>query len=138
MGQRYDYGSWWSYVFQRLDGLEFAEVNLRQVPPTPPKPGGIGLGSFIDRRDRQLSNEAYGASLPDTGESRHAPVCRAPISYRSQDAVQQDIANPRAALDAAGLTDGYRLGQARVPGRGGRTGHQAAMGLSRRSARIRA
>jgi 5-methyltetrahydropteroyltriglutamate--homocysteine methyltransferase len=22
MGQRYDYGSWWTYVFQRLGGVE--------------------------------------------------------------------------------------------------------------------
>ena len=112
MGQRYNYGSWWAYVFQRLGGLEFAEVSLRQVPLAPPRPGEIALGSFVNRRDRQLFSEAYadpgsGASLPDTGESRRAPVCRGPVSYRGQDAVRRDIANLKAALSAAGLADGY-------------------------------
>jgi 5-methyltetrahydropteroyltriglutamate--homocysteine methyltransferase len=112
MGHRYDYGSWWSYVFQRLGGLEFAEVNRWEVPMARPKSGGIALGSFASRRDRQLFAEAYadpgsGASLPDTGQTRRSPVCRGPITYRGQDAVRRDIANLRAALDAAGLADGY-------------------------------
>jgi 5-methyltetrahydropteroyltriglutamate--homocysteine methyltransferase len=112
MGQRYNYGSWWAYVFQRLGGLELAEVSLRQVPLAPPRPGEIALGSFVNRRDRQLFSDAYadpgsGASLPDTGESRRAPVCRGPVSYRGQDAVRRDIANLKAALSAAGLADGY-------------------------------
>jgi 5-methyltetrahydropteroyltriglutamate--homocysteine methyltransferase len=112
MGQRYNYGSWWAYVFQRLGGLELTEVSLRQVPLAPPRPGQIRLGSFVNRRDRQLFSEAYadpgsGASLPDTGETRRAPVCRGPISYRGQDAVRRDIANLKAALAAAGLADGY-------------------------------
>jgi len=112
MGQRYDYGSWWSYVFQRLGGLELAEVNRWEVPMAPPKSGGIALGSFASRRDWQLFSEAYadpnsGASLPDTGQRRRSPVCRGPITYRGQDAVQRDIANLKAALAAAGLADGY-------------------------------
>jgi 5-methyltetrahydropteroyltriglutamate--homocysteine methyltransferase len=112
MGQRYNYGSWWAYVFRRLGGLELTEVSLRQVPLAPPRPGQITLGSFVNRRDRQLFSEAYadpgsGASLPDTGETRRAPVCRGPISYRGQDAVRRDIANLKAALAAAGLADGY-------------------------------
>jgi 5-methyltetrahydropteroyltriglutamate--homocysteine methyltransferase len=112
MGQRYNYGSWWAYVFRRLGGLELTEVSLRQVPLAPPRPGQIRLGSFVNRRDRQLFSEAYadpgsGASLPDTGETRRAPVCRGPVSYRGQDAVRRDIANLKAALAAAGLADGY-------------------------------
>jgi 5-methyltetrahydropteroyltriglutamate--homocysteine methyltransferase len=112
MGHRYDYGSWWSYVFQRLGGLEMSEGNRWEVPMAPPRSGGIVLGSFASRRDRQLFSEAYadpasGASLPDTGQFRRFPVCRGPITYRGQDAVQRDIANLKAALEAAGLTEGY-------------------------------
>jgi 5-methyltetrahydropteroyltriglutamate--homocysteine methyltransferase len=90
-----------SYVFQRLGGLELAEVNRWEVPMAPPKSGGIALGSFASRRDWQLFSDAYadpssGASLPDTGQRRRSPVCRGPITYRGQDAVQRDIANLKA------------------------------------------
>jgi 5-methyltetrahydropteroyltriglutamate--homocysteine methyltransferase len=112
MGQRYNYGSWWAYVFGRLGGLELAEVDLRHMALAPPKPGELAVGPFADRRDRRLFGDAYadpssGASLPDTGESRHGPVCRGPITYRGQDAVQRDIANLKAALDAAEITEGF-------------------------------
>jgi 5-methyltetrahydropteroyltriglutamate--homocysteine methyltransferase len=111
-GQRYDYGAWWSYVFRRLGGLELADVSLRAVPVAQPKPGGLALGRFLDRRDRVLFSEAYadpksGASLPDTGESRSAPICRGPITYQGQDALQRDIADLKAALAAAGIADGF-------------------------------
>jgi 5-methyltetrahydropteroyltriglutamate--homocysteine methyltransferase len=111
-GQRYDYGSWWSYVFQRLGGIELADVSLRSVRLAPPKPGELALGNFTQRRDRRLFPEAYadpasGASLPDTGEARRAPVCRGPITYIGAEAVQRDIANLKAAMEAAGVSDGY-------------------------------
>jgi 5-methyltetrahydropteroyltriglutamate--homocysteine methyltransferase len=111
-GQRYDYGSWWSYVFRRLGGIELTDVSLRSVPLAQPKPGGLALGSFAGRRDRMIFNEAYtdpasGASLPDTGQSRQAPVCRGPVTYTGAEAIGRDIANLRAALDARGIADGY-------------------------------
>ena len=111
-GQRYNYGPWWSYVFGRLGGLELAEVDLRSVPLAPPKAGELTLGRFTDRRDRKLFSDAYadpgsGASLPATGESRRAPVCRGPLTYQGQDAIQRDIANLKAALDVAGIAEGF-------------------------------
>ena len=77
MGQQYNYGSWWSYVFGRLGGLELAEMNRWEVPMAPPKPGGITLGSFAGRRDRQLFSEAYA----DPGLGRLAPGYR-PVPLR--------------------------------------------------------
>jgi 5-methyltetrahydropteroyltriglutamate--homocysteine methyltransferase len=111
-GQRYDYGSWWSYVFQRLGGIELTDANLRSVPLAQPRPGELALGNFFDRRDRQQFPEAYadpasGASLPDTGQSRRAPVCQGPVTYIGTEAVQRDITHLKAALDAAGVADGY-------------------------------
>ena len=51
MGHRYDYGSWWTYVFQRLGGLETAEIGMFDLPQAPPKEGGVRLASFNERRD---------------------------------------------------------------------------------------
>jgi len=112
MGQRYDYGSWWTYVFQRLGGLELVPLSRRAVRPARPGPDGLALASFLERRDFVTFGEAYGdpssgAALPDTGQNAAAPVCRGPISYTGRDAVQRDIANLKSALEATGLPDGY-------------------------------
>lgn len=121
MGARYDYGSWWTYVFPRLSGLELVEAELREIPQAKPKEGELALGSFADRRDWNMFGEAYGdptagVALPNPPTA--APVCRGPISYIGQEAVQRDIANFKAALEAAGLEDGYM--NAVAPGSCGR------------------
>jgi 5-methyltetrahydropteroyltriglutamate--homocysteine methyltransferase len=110
MGERYDYGAWWSYVFPRLGGLELTEVALLSAPQARPKPGEVALASFEERRDWQQFGEAYadpssGAALPNRPPV--TPVARGPITYTGQEMVQRDIANFKAALDAQGLKDGY-------------------------------
>jgi 5-methyltetrahydropteroyltriglutamate--homocysteine methyltransferase len=110
MGERYDYGAWWSYVFPRLGGLELVEVALLSAPQARPKPGEVALASFAERRDWQQFGEAYddpssGAALPNRPPV--TPVARGPITYAGQEMVQRDIANVKAALDAQGLKDGY-------------------------------
>jgi 5-methyltetrahydropteroyltriglutamate--homocysteine methyltransferase len=112
MGHRYDYGPWWTYVFQRLGGLELGPVGMFDVQQAPPKSGGVRLAPFNERRDWQQFSEAYGdkasgVALPDVGQSLGAPVCRGPITYQGHDAIRRDIANFKAALDAAGVQDGY-------------------------------
>src|SRR5688572_27663209 len=53
MGQRVNYGAWWSYSFQRLGGLELG-TELYRIPAQRSDPGRVRLTSFSDRRDRQL------------------------------------------------------------------------------------
>jgi 5-methyltetrahydropteroyltriglutamate--homocysteine methyltransferase len=110
MGERYDYGAWWSYVFPRLGGLELVDVALLSAPQARPKPGEVALASFAERRDWQQFAEAYddpssGAALPNRPPV--TPVARGPITYRGQAAIQRDIAHFKAALEAQGLKDGY-------------------------------
>ena len=110
MGARYDYGSWWTYVFPRLSGLELVEMELREVAQAKPKAGELALASFAERRDWNMFGEAYGdptagVALPNPPTA--APVCRGPISYIGHDELQRDIADFKAALEAAGLEDGY-------------------------------
>jgi 5-methyltetrahydropteroyltriglutamate--homocysteine methyltransferase len=110
MGERYDYGAWWSYVFPRLGGLELTDVALLSAPQARPKPGEVALASFEERRDWQEFDEAYadpssGAALPNRPPV--TPVATGSITYTGQEMVQRDIANLKAALDAQGLTDGY-------------------------------
>src|SRR5262252_7451312 len=86
MGQRVNYGAWWSYSFQRLGGLELG-MELYRIPAQRSEPGRVRLTSFPDRRDRQLFAEAY--ADPDSGCSTvrpgsggmRLPVCRGPLTY---------------------------------------------------------
>jgi 5-methyltetrahydropteroyltriglutamate--homocysteine methyltransferase len=110
MGERYDYGAWWSYVFPRLGGLQLDEVALLEAPQARPKPGEVALASFAERRDWQQFSEAYddpssGAALPNRPPV--TPVARAPVTYTGQEMVARDIANFKAALESQGLQDGY-------------------------------
>jgi 5-methyltetrahydropteroyltriglutamate--homocysteine methyltransferase len=125
MGARYDYGTWWTYVFPRLSGLELVQAELRDIPQPKAKPGEIQLASFTERRDWNEFGEAYGdpdagVALPNPPTS--APICRGPITYIGQDAVQSDIANMKAAMEAAGVEDGFL--NAVAPGSCARVGNE--------------
>jgi 5-methyltetrahydropteroyltriglutamate--homocysteine methyltransferase len=125
MGQRYDYGSWWTYVFQRLGGIELTELTIADIRQSEAKPGEIRLASFAERRDWQAFADAYGdptsgASLPN--RAAVAPVCRGPITYQGQQDVQRDIADMKAAMEAAGVSDGFLNSVA--PGSCGRFGNE--------------
>ena len=110
MGEPVNYGAWWTYVFQRLGGLELADVSPWDMPAHRSEPGRVVLTSFGDRRDRQLFAEAY--NDPDSGITvgrppNRFPVCRRPLTYAGQETVRRDITNVRAALDAAGVEQGF-------------------------------
>ena len=125
LGQRYDYGGWWTYVFERLDGLELVDVAMFDVPQAKPRPGEVALASFNERRDWRQVADAYadpasGCALPN--RPAVAPVCRAAIAYQGQERVARDIANFKAGLAAAGLQDGYL--NAVAPGSCGRFGNE--------------
>jgi 5-methyltetrahydropteroyltriglutamate--homocysteine methyltransferase len=111
MGQRYNYGSWWNYVFSWLGGLELTDLSIAEIPQAKGKPGELKLVSFGERRDWQAFAGAYtdpasGASIPNP-EVAIAPVCRGPVTYRGLVDVAGDIADMTAAMTAAGAADGF-------------------------------
>ena len=110
MGHRVNYGAWWSYAFGRLGGVEFGAPGPYGRTPRRSRPGEIVLTSQDDRRDRRRFAAAYGD--PKSGVSMGprpatGPVCTGKLSYTGQRAVAADIANFKAALAAAGLTEGF-------------------------------
>ena len=113
MGNAYDYGAWWSYVFPRLGGLELVETGVFEAPQMRERGSGeIVLASFADRRDWNQFSDAYGdpdsgAALPDTRMQHVFPACRGPITYQGHDAIQRDIADMKAAMEAAGVAEGF-------------------------------
>ncbi|HET6183138.1 MAG TPA: cobalamin-independent methionine synthase II family protein [Acetobacteraceae bacterium] len=125
MGHKVNYGAWWSYSFSRLGGLDPNGPGLYEFPPHRSKPGEVVLTSFGDRRDRQKFAAAY--NDPESGITTgprppHWPVCVAPITYIGQEQITRDIANFKAALAAAGLTEGFMTSVA--PGSAARIGNR--------------
>ncbi len=125
MGQRYDYGAWWTYVFPRLSGLELVDTASLAMQQAQPRAGSLALGSFNDRRDWQEFSEAYGDPSSGCALPNRAPVgpmCTGPITYVGHELIQRDIANFQAALAARGVTTGYLNSVA--PGSCARVGNQ--------------
>jgi 5-methyltetrahydropteroyltriglutamate--homocysteine methyltransferase len=117
MGQRVDYAAWWSYSFQRLGGIELGSFDLfRDRARAPEERGKLTLASFGERRDWQRFAAAYadpeaGAApgRPITPDARppRFPTCTGPLRYTGHAAIAADIAHFRAALDAAGVAEGF-------------------------------
>ena len=109
MAQQVNYGSWWRYSWNRLGGLDPNGPSLYEMEPRRSRPGHVVLTSFGDRRDRTRFAAAY--NDPDsgitTGPRPPAPICIAPIQYAGRAAVKADIAHFKAALQAAGVEDGF-------------------------------
>ncbi len=110
MGHRVNYRAWWSYSFQRLGGLELGTTGLYDMPAQRSRPGEVVLTSFADRRDRLKFAAAY--ADPDSGITtgpRAAlwPVCVSKLTYMGHAAIRSDIANFKAALQAAGVEEGF-------------------------------
>lgn len=126
MGQRVNYGAWWSYSFQRLGGLKLGTELYRQ-PARRSTHDHVQLTSFGDRRDRALFAAAYadpdsGVSTNRGGPGMQIPVCVAPLTYTGHAAIAADIAHFKAALAAAGMQEGFMTSIA--PGSCARIGNE--------------
>lgn len=104
-----DFGSWWSYIFQRAEGLSLDEGGAWVTDRHLSTPGDVRLTGFGFRRDQQEFREAY--TDPTSGIFVGAPPVfpkvTGPLRYTGQAAIAADIANLRAAAEAAGTTDAF-------------------------------
>ena len=117
--QAYDYGAWQSYIFERLSGFSPAS-EAKGASLRAPAGFGFALGRFRDRRDwqafgdfyRDPSGSAFGSGKVAAtrgggiGGGRR-PVCTGPIAYTGHQALATDIANMKAAMQAAGVERGF-------------------------------
>ena len=126
MGQRVNYGAWWSYSFQRLGGCQLG-TELYRIRPNRSTHDHVTLTSFGDRRDRALFAAAYadpesGVSSNRGGPGMKLPVCVDKITYTGHDAIAADIAHFKAGLAAAGVDEGFMTSIA--PGSASRIGNE--------------
>ncbi|MSO99989.1 MAG: epoxyalkane--coenzyme M transferase [Acetobacteraceae bacterium] len=123
MGQRINYGAWWSYSFQRLGGLK-PGTDLYRIAPERSSHEHVTLTSF---GGRTLFASAY--ADPDSGVSTNRggpgmkhPVCVDKITYTGRDAIAADIIHFKAGLAAAGIDEGFLTSVA--PGSASRIGNE--------------
>jgi 5-methyltetrahydropteroyltriglutamate--homocysteine methyltransferase len=109
MSSAVDYGAWWSYSFQRTGGLEIDGDHAWVTEQVLSSPGNVRLTGFGHRRDRQRFSEAYAdpESGIFTGGPKPFPSVTGPLTYTGQEAIAQDTANLRAALDATDAREGF-------------------------------
>ena len=112
MSQAYDYGVWWNYAFERMDGF----VSPDSVPESGNKASSVAnfaLTSYANRRDWQRFSEFYqdpqSTGLTGSAARRRTrrPVCTAPLRYKGHAKVEADIANLKQAMAAAGAVEGF-------------------------------
>ena len=88
--------SWSQYALERLSGFE-----RRKVKPGTPDPFARGV-------DRERFAEFYAELDARDGRATVSDsVCVGPISYTGMDELQRDIKNFKAALEKAGLKEGF-------------------------------
>lgn len=110
MSSAVDYGAWWSYVFQRVGGLEVTGEDIFSQPNVESSPGDVRLTSFPNRRDWVKFQEAYNDPAAGIGTGSTAtpfPATVGPLTWRGQDAIESDIANFKAGLNASGFDTGF-------------------------------
>ncbi len=103
-----DYGAWWSYIYERMQGFEVR--------------GGRTYGQTFgptNSKDRATFREFYETGAPmaggSTGGSQQATagsrlaqlVCTGPVRYTGQAVIQRDIENLKAALDGAQVEEAF-------------------------------
>lgn len=110
MSSAIDYGAWWSYSFQRTGGLELDTDMAWITEQHESTPGNVQLTGFGHRRDRTIFAEAYAdpeSGIFTGGAPKPFPKTTGPLTYTGQAAIASDVANLKAGLDAAGLSEGF-------------------------------
>jgi 5-methyltetrahydropteroyltriglutamate--homocysteine methyltransferase len=99
-----DYGAWWSYVYDRIQGYE-----IRPVPEGAPNP--LQLGSRDRTEFRQFYEEdggmGSGGGRASAGNRLAQLICTGPVKYTGQALIQRDIANFKAGLEGVAVEEAF-------------------------------
>jgi len=111
MGSAVNHGSRWSYIFDRVSGLELTGTDHISAEPVRSSPGNVRLTSFPDRRDWTIFAEAYQdpTSGITVGTQPTFPAATGPVafSHTGRELIAQDIANATSAFTDAGYETGF-------------------------------
>jgi len=110
MTQGVDYGAWWSYIFQRVEGISITGEDITNQPNVESEPGNVRLTGFPHRRDRHVFQDAYDDPISGITTGQNAtpfPATTSALKYSGHDAIASDVTNFRAALEASGFETGF-------------------------------
>lgn len=112
-----NYGAWWTYIFDRVAGLELKNMDLFNQPDVLSEPGHVRLTGFAHRRDRKRFPDVYAQDGSVTvGEQRPFPAVVGRISYIGQKFVKADTDNLNGALEKHSYGAGNGFINAIAPG----------------------
>lgn len=100
-----DRGAWGNYIFDRVSG--FGPTSPDSVAPDTAAPGAPMriVGVRWEQREFAEFYADTGLGAPSTAASR--PTCTGPISYTAQATLRRDLANLKAAAEAAGVDEAF-------------------------------
>lgn len=117
MSSATNYGSWWTYIFDRVSNLELREVDFFNQPDVLSEPGNIRLTGFVHRRDRKKFPRVYAEDVTvSTGRTRPFPAVTGSMEYIGQEFVAADTENLSRALSRHGYEPGQGFLTALAPG----------------------
>ncbi len=110
MTSELNFGAWWAYSFNRVEGLQLFAPEESSQKPVHSEPGHIRLTTFGDRRDWVTFKDFYaspGSSFSSAVTRVARPETVAPLKYAGYVQVAADVDNLKAAMAAHGVTDGF-------------------------------
>ncbi len=111
MSTAYDYGAWWNYAFERLEGFAAPEF-IPEIEHKKSAVADLSLTTFALRRDWQQFGEFYRDSTSGLVGSAPArrqrrPVCVGPVRYKGSAQITSDINHLKSALAHVGIEEGF-------------------------------
>jgi 5-methyltetrahydropteroyltriglutamate--homocysteine methyltransferase len=105
---RVDYGAWWSYVYERLEGFEFTERRVvhQGFGPSHSKDRAT-FREFYDTGMAMAGGSGGGTQRATAAERLARLTCTGPVRYTGSALIQRDIQNLKAALSAAKIEDAF-------------------------------
>jgi 5-methyltetrahydropteroyltriglutamate--homocysteine methyltransferase len=100
-----DRGAWGNYIFDRVSG--FGPTTPQSIAPDSAAPGAAMriVGVRWEQREFAEFYADTGLGAPSTAASR--PTCNGPITYTAHETLRRDLANLKAAADAAGIAEAF-------------------------------
>ena len=96
--------TWAWYIRDRLDGFEERPFEpTGEIGPQDPSRQGQDRREYAEFYADYFRRNPIASGVRDRGQA----VCVGPIRYAGQDAIARDIADLKAGMDAAGVTEGF-------------------------------
>ena len=96
--------TWAWYIRDRLDGFEERPFEpTGHIGPQDPSRQGRDRRDYDEFYDDYFRRNPIASGVRDRGQA----VCVGPIRYAGQDAIARDIADLKAGMEAAGVTEGF-------------------------------